>query len=525
VSPLSNAPQRTAPQHPAPGGAVCYHPRMRNCLAHVRRTFVRGAWLAQIFACALVACSDRNTVRRVELTDCRVPKLASAARCASIEVPEDRTLPDGRRIAVAATVLAANTLSPKPDPLFMLAGGPGQSSAALAPLAGVLAGVRRDRDIVLIDPRGSGKSAPLSCAALAPRDPLDDFGGADIADAAGRCLREITAAGSADVAQYTTSALVDDVDAVRAALGYERINLWGGSYGTRVALEYLRRHPQRVRAMVLDGVAPPGLRINLDAWPARDAALASLFGACAGQAACRTAYPDLNATLAAIGRDLATGRRVTVADPRTGDARELLLTFDMVVGALHALMYAPELASLVPPLLERVQAGDYAPLVAATLLATDDSGRTMNQPLYFAVTCAEDASRIGADEAAQTISTLRAPALAERKLAACKAWPRPPLPRDFGTPVASDKPVLILSGGLDPVTPPANGRKVAESLANSRHVVAAGYGHIVSPHACTPRLIEKFIDEAGFETLPQSCLDYLATSTRPPLFSSRLQNR
>jgi pimeloyl-ACP methyl ester carboxylesterase len=498
---------------------------MRNCPAHARRNFVRGVWLAPMFAAALAACSDRNTARQVELADCRVPKLAGAARCASVDVPEDRSLRAGRRIAVAATILPANTLSPKPDALFMLAGGPGQSSAALAPLAGMLAGVRRDRDIVLIDPRGSGKSAPLRCAALAPRDPLDEFGDVDIADAAQRCLREIMAAGNADLAQYTTAALVADVDAVRAALGYERINLWGGSYGTRVALEYLRRHPQRVRAMVLDGVVPPGLRINLDAWPTRDAALAELFGACAGQAACRTAHPDLNATLAAIGRDLASGRTVTVADPRTGDAREMLLSFDLVVGALHALLYAPEFASLIPPLLERVQAGDYAPLVAATLLATDDPGRSMNQPLHFAVTCAEDAPRIGADEAAPTIAKLRAPALAARNLEACRGWPRPALPPDFGTPVVSDKPVLILSGGLDPVTPPANGRQVAESLVNSRHVVAAGYGHIVSPHACAPRLIEKFIDEAGFDALPQSCLDFLAASTRPPLFASRLQIR
>ena len=197
----------------------------------------------------------------------------------------------------------------------------------------------------------------------------------------------------------------------------------------------------------------------------------------------------------------------------------------MVVGALHVLVYGPEFASLVPPLLARAQAGDFAPLAAASLLATDDVGRTMNQALHFAITCAEDAPRVRTVDARQTFSVLRAPALAERNLAACDGWPRPALPADFGAPLVSDKPVLILSGGLDPVTPPENGKKVAETLSNNRHVIAAGYGHIVSPHACAPRLIEKFIDDDGFGTLPESCLEYFATSTRPPLFSSLLQTQ
>jgi pimeloyl-ACP methyl ester carboxylesterase len=414
-------------------------------------------------------------------------------------------------------------LSPKPDPLFMLAGGPGQSSDAVVPLAGMLGGVRRDRDIVLVDPRGAGKSAPLQCAALTPRDPFDELVDTDFSRAAGRCLAEIKSTGTADVAQYTTPAFVADLDAVRDGLGYERINLWGGSYGTRVAQEYMRRYPQRVRSAVLDGVAPPDLRISLDVWPAREAALTRVIAACAEDAACKRAYPDLNATLAAIKKELAHESRISVIDPRTGAPRGVNLNFDMVVGALQALVYAPDLASLIPPLLARAETGDFAPLAAAALLATDRVSESMNLALHYAVTCAEDAPRISATEAKQALATLRAPGLAERNLAACDGWPRPALPPAFYSPLTSETPVLILSGGLDPVTPPANGKRVAETLPNSRHVIAAGYGHIVSPHACAPRLIEKFIDEAGFGTLPQSCLDYFATSQRPPLFASLLQ--
>ncbi len=498
---------------------------MRNRLAEMRRILMRGTRLAPLLACLLVACGERSPAPHIALTDCRLPKLTTAARCASIEVPEDRSSPGGRKISIAIAVLPANTLSPKPDPLFMLAGGPGQSAAALVPLAGMLGGVRRNRDIVLVDPRGTGKSTPLRCASLDQRDALDELGDVDVADAARRCLREIRAAGSADLAQYNTSAFVADIDAVRQALGYDRINLWGGSYGTRVAQEYLRRHPQQVRAMVLDGVAPPDLRVSLDVWTSRDAALAQLFAACAEQASCQRAFPDLNATLAAIRTGLGAGRRVAVDDPRTGTRREVPLDFDHVVGALHALIYVPEFASLVPPLLARAQAGDYGPLAAASLVVTDDVGRTVNQALHFAVTCAEDAPRITAAEASRTFPALRAPSLAQRNLAACEGWPRPALPPDFNSPLVSDTPVLILSGGLDPVTPPGNGKKVAATLPNSRNVVAAGYGHIVSPHACAPRLIEKFIDDGGFEALPQSCLDHFAASTRPPLFASLLQTQ
>jgi pimeloyl-ACP methyl ester carboxylesterase len=199
---------------------------MPNPSDSARRIFTGWVLGALMLACALAACGDRNASRRIELSECRLPKLASAAQCGTLEVPEDRMNPSGRRIPIAFAVLPANTLSAKPDPLFMLAGGPGQSADAVAPLAGMLGGVRRDRDIVLVDPRGTGKSAPLQCAALAPRDLFDELIDTDIAGAAGRCLVELKARANVDVAQYTTPAFVADLDAVRDALGYERINLW-----------------------------------------------------------------------------------------------------------------------------------------------------------------------------------------------------------------------------------------------------------------------------------------------------------
>jgi pimeloyl-ACP methyl ester carboxylesterase len=478
-----------------------------TCVRTIASAAALGACLVLV-----AACGSKAPVRQIALTECRVPKLATAAQCGKVEVPEDRGRPAGSTLAIAVIVLPAATLSPQPDPLLMLPGGPGQSADALAPLAGALGGVRRNRDIVLIDPRGTGKSAPLRCAALAPRDAFDEMAEEQtIAIAAQRCIAELRASGDADPAQYTTSAVVADIEAVRIALGYDRINLWGGSYGTRVAQEYLRRYPQHVRSVVLDGAAPPAMRVGFDPWLSRDAALDQVIAACAASSACRQTYPDLEATLARIRADLARARTITVADPRTGAQRMFKPSFDMVIGALQGLVYAPESASLIPALVARAESGDYA--------------KTVNLALHFAVSCAEDAPRIDAAEANRMLARLRAPELARRDLAACDGWPRPPVPADFYAPVVSDKPVLILSGGLDPVTPPAAGEEVARTLSHSRHIVAAGYGHIVSPHACAPRLIEKFVEDAGFATLPSSCIDHFVTSARPPLYSSVLEAR
>jgi pimeloyl-ACP methyl ester carboxylesterase len=510
----------------APACASATIPRMLKWSVSMPSAIHRHACAASVLV-LLLGCSDTAVMRTVAAHECRLTKLASAAQCATVNVPEDRAKPDGRTLALFVAILPANTLSPDTDPLFMLAGGPGQSAEALVPVAVALAGVRRTRDIVLIDPRGSGKSAPLKCAALAPRDPFDELIDADLAaSAAQRCLaelRELRAPDNVELSRYITPEIVADVDAVRAALGYQLINLWGGSYGTRVAQEFVRRYPSRVRSMVLDGVAPPAMRTVLDIWPAREAALADVLAACAENADCQRAYPDLNATLGEIKTALGASPRIRLADPRTGALREVSLGFDSVIAALHGLAYAPELASLIPPLLGRAQAGDFAPLLAAAMPLAGDLEQTMNLALHFAVTCAEDAPRVTASETRRLLATLRAPSLAARNLAACDGWPRPSLPANFYEPLNSAVPTLILSGGLDPVTPPANGELVAKSLSNSRHVVAAGYGHIVSPHACAPRLIEKFFDTAGFVTLPQSCLDYLTTSKRPPIFSSLLE--
>ena len=481
--------------------------------------------LAALALC-LAGCADQPRGRGgIALTDCRLPKLAIPALCGTLEVPENREQAGGRKISLAVAVLPANTLHPRPDPLFILAGGPGQAASFLGPFAAALTGVRKDRDIVLVDQRGTGRSSPLVCAAFKPDGKFESAVEFDPVPKAQACARELALQG-VDAAQYTTAAWVADLDAVRAALGYDRINLWGGSYGTRVAQEFLRRHPGHVRSVVLDGVATPGMRTTLDVWPSREAEQASVFAACARAPACAALHPDLARTLDAIGERLgAAGRDITLTDPRTGETRSMLLTFDHVLGALQPFTYAPELSALLPEVIGRAAAGDFGPLFAGAMLVTADLDEQSNTALHYSVTCAEDVPRVSVAEAAAVLANLRTRVLAQRALAVCAVWPKGTAAADAATPVRSDVPVLILSGGLDPVTPPANGAEVAKALPASRHIVAGGYGHIVSPHACGPRLIAAFIDDPTFATLPVSCVEHFVKSTRPPFWPDRLGAR
>jgi pimeloyl-ACP methyl ester carboxylesterase len=482
---------------------------------------------ASVAACLVLAgCGDGREVslRSLSLSECRLPRLAVAVQCGALTVPENRAIPLSREITLTVAVLPANTLSPRPDPLFILAGGPGQAATFLAPFAAQLTGVRKDRDIVLVDQRGTGRSSPLTCAAFAPDDPFESALDLNPVPRAAACVKELVARGI-DPAQYTTAAWVEDLEAVRAALGYPKINLWGGSYGTRAALEYLRRHPDRVRSAILDGVAPPSMIVSLDAWPSRDRAIDAILDRCATLPTCHAAHPDLAATLASIRNRLApAGRDFKVTDPRTGEVQTLRLTFDHVIAALQPLTYAPELAALLPEVVTRAAAGDFGPLLATAELIIGNLTEQVNAALYYSVTCSEDVARVSA-ESLRSLENIRSKALAERALAVCDVWPHQSVPADSAAPVASDIPVLMLSGGLDPVTPPAGGNLVAMTLPRSRHIVAAGYGHIVSPHACAPRLIAAFVDDPTFATLPASCVRHFETSTPPLPWPDRLGAR
>jgi len=332
--------------------------------------------------------------RGVALADCHLPKLAQTLSCGTLDVPEHRGDPASRRLSIAVAILPANTLSPKPDPLFVLAGGPGQAASSIADFAARLSDVRTTRDIVLVDQRGTGRSSPLDCKAFARSNDLADALDIDPLPKARACAAEIAARG-VDLARYTTDDYIADLEDVRRALGYPKVNLWGGSYGTRVAQEYLRRHPGVIRSVVLDGVAPPSMIVSLDVWTTRERAIDAVVAACGGSTACRAAHPDIAATLDAIHTRLGDAvRDVALTMPRTGETRTIRIGFDAFLAALQPIVYQPESAALLPEILARARDGDFAPLVA-TLSAFDDAMEgELNAALHYAVTCAEDVPRV-----------------------------------------------------------------------------------------------------------------------------------
>ena len=373
--------------HHAPAASRFRHARHR---AHALALRGRGA---RRHSSRAAATRGDAPARAIALTECRLPRARHrrAMRRAG-SAGESRARRRDARSALAVAVLPANTLTPRPDPLFILAGGPGQAATRSGRSPRSSIDVRRDRDIVLVDQRGTGRSSPLDCAAFGPTT------ASRRRSRSIRCRRRRHAPGNCrrsgiDPAQYTTAAFVADLDAIRVALGYDRINLWGGSYGTRVALEYLRRHPAQVRSMVLDGVVPP-----------RMAPLARRLADARGRA--RGADRRLRRR-ARVPRRASRSRRDARRHrrpPRTDRSRRHAhrsahrrgtrrcgSSFDHVLAALQPLFYVPELASLLPEVIGRAAAGDFGPLVAAVSLLTADVAEQLNTALHFSVTCADDA--------------------------------------------------------------------------------------------------------------------------------------
>jgi len=318
------------------------------------------------------------------------------------------------------------------------------------------------------------------------------------------CLEQL----DADPRQYVTSIAVEDLDEVRGALGYDKLDLWGGSYGTRVGLEYLRRHGEHVRSLVLDGVAPASMKLPLSFVADGDAALEHLVTACEDEDLCHKVYPDLRRTIAQLRAQLRRSpARVGIQDPRSGERDTIEVNENVFLSGLFRPLYVAELASLLPFGVSAAAAGDFNPLLAQNLEFADDVSENLSIGMHLSVICAEDVPRITPQDLAQASHAFFGRALVDDFIRACKLWPHGEVPRDYYDPVRSSVPVLILSGGIDPATPPRHGEEVAATLPNARHLVAPALGHGVSLHGCGPRLVEQFIRKASAADLDGKCLE------------------
>jgi pimeloyl-ACP methyl ester carboxylesterase len=440
------------------------------------------------------------------------------AECGRLAVPENPAEPRGRQIELFVARVPAVSLHRQPDALFVLAGGPGMAATTFyTEAAGPLARIHRDRDIILVDQRGTGRSNGLFCNM--DDDSLWRASDATLAAAAHRCLEALSR--HADVAYYTTSLAVRDLDRVRAVLGYPTIDLYGVSYGTRVALHYLRRYPRHVRAVIVDGVVPPqqalGATLPIDA----QAALDRIFARCVADAACHGAFGDPAVSYRAL-RDALDRRAVTVrvANPTTGEPASFDFTALHLSAVLRLASYTSEQAALLPLALHEAAArGDFGPLASQFLLVDRTYEDALAYGMHNTVVCTEDVPFYGREtiDRARLERTYLGTSQLDALERVCAAWPHGPIDPDFHAPLQSSTPVMLLSGTDDPVTPPANAELVARGLAH--HVVVAldgmGHGQLAAP--CVDRLMARFIERGAIAGLDVSC----ARRVRPfPFFTS-----
>jgi pimeloyl-ACP methyl ester carboxylesterase len=451
-----------------------------------------------VFAMALLGGCQPPAKEGLALAPCHVTGLGRLAECGVVEVAAG-----DERVALRVVRLPADGKEAAAEPLFLLAGGPGQGAIdGFAPLIPQLGAVSRERAIVLVDMRGTGSSAPLACAASRSlAEQLEPGGLARVATACRERHRE------RDLSRYTTAQAVADLEAVREALGYDTIDLLGVSYGTRLAMSYARAHPTRTRALVLDGVAPYGLRLPLSFARDAQAAFDRVVDRCRAEPACHAAFPDPAGDLREVlARLTAEPRALTVHHPTRGEPVEVTLGAAAFALLVREALYVTDLHELLPFSLSRARAGDFAPLLAQDALLTQDAERSVSLGLLLSVACAEDLPRIDpAEVEAATADTFLGSALYDEMREACRIWGVGAAPVD-PSPLRVDVPTLALSGGADPATPPRWADEAIAELPRRRHVVIDHAGHGALARGCVPGLVARFLRAPGeIDRLDTSC--------------------
>ena len=448
-----------------------------------------------------------------KLKPCRLAGIDQELLCGKLTVFENRETRTGRTIDLNIVVVPALDQKTKAEPLFDLAGGPGVASTEAATFyAGPGKEYRRRHDVVCVDQRGTGQSNRLSIPQQkTPQHYLSEMYPVDYVRQMRHALEQ-----RADLTRYTTSIAMDDLDDVRAWLGYDRINLFAGSYGTRAALVYMRQHPEHVRSVILVAVAATDLKIPLHHSETGARAMDLLLDECEHDAACHAAFPQIRDDWRNVLEQLEKQPARAEYSPR-GKAAPTTVEIQRGVFAekIRTWMYGRDKAARIPLIIHHAAEGDFAPFLQQAIAPSIPD--FIADGMYLSVTCAEDVPFINQDEAAalnanNPFSNYRV----FQQTRACGMWPRGEIPADFLEPVRSDAPVLIFSGNMDPVTPPKYGEEVARHLPNSRHVIIPEAAHEVdglTDPACIDRIAIEFLDKGDAKNIDVSCVERMA---RPP---------
>jgi pimeloyl-ACP methyl ester carboxylesterase len=464
----------------------------------MKRTFAScsAVWLMSL------ALSDASAAvpaasPELRMSQCQLSGVTGPARCGTLSVLENPERPDGRRLAVHFAVIEACSGKALPDPIVVLMGGPGEKAIESASIyVKQLAALLSDHDLLLVDQRGAGESAPLECHLFSPADPAASVRDAFPPAAVSRCARELEK--TADLTRYTFPYFASDLESVRRALGYGRLNLFGGSYGTRAAQAYLRQYPQSVSTAYLGSPVPIDAGGPLDFARTEQAALDQVFERCAAQAACRTAFPNLRDEFKQLVMRLDAGE-VRVHVP--GASHLVVLSRGRVAEWVRHQLYRPRDAAALPRFLHNAYSGNWSPMVDNMLSDARDADQDLAFGLFFSITCSEDVPFVDEKEiAAATRDTFLGDYRLRQQQAACSLWPRADLPKDYRQPVRSSSPTVFVTGDLDGGTPLWFTDRVAEGFANHVTIVVRGQGH-TEWNACVASKYEHLVRSGSVQGL------------------------
>lgn len=451
---------------------------------------------------------ELEAVGNVAFTRCRLSDRQQInylhAECGFVAVPEDYAKPEGASIELFVLRLKSSAKKPASAPLLAIDGGPGSAASENLLFAShkLLEKVRQQRDVYLIDQRGTGKSGALRCPELP--DSMDRSDPGAITAVAKACLQSFTQ----DPRLYTTSVAVRDFDRVRQALGLAQWDLYGISYGSRVALHYLRRFPEHVRAMILDGVVHPQLNLGIDVALESERALQQMLARCRNNADCKRTYPDLRQGIQTLLTSLESGRTFTVENFSSGRKETVELTQEQVVALIRLSLYSPVSATILPLVLHEAYANDnYAPLTRRAMLM-EHATEAISSGMHASVVCTEDVAFTKPDEIdyAALERSYMGKEFFDTLYTLCQSWPDGVRDEDLKSPLSSAVPTLLLSGSSDPITPPAYADKVAAHLEDHQHIVVEDFGHGVASIGCMPTLIARFLENPEGSPVDLSCL-------------------
>ena len=476
----------------------------------LKKKFVYPVGIA-ILLFAIVPIFAQSDRRSVELRPCEVPGAEPNTResvlCGKLVVFEDRTRRTGRKIPINIVVYPATSADKAPDPIFYIPGGPGSSATEDAPyIVKEMAKLRPNRDLVFVDQRGTGGSNPLNCELFDPKDIHSYLGHWNPPAAVKACRAALEK--TADLKLYVTSIAMDDLEEVRKALGYGKINLFGASYGTRAVMAYVKQHGPSVRSVLLHCVSTFDQFMPLEFPWHTQRALNGVLDECLSDAGCGTKFPDIKKNERAVLETLKKGP-VEVDVVVDGKPVRVKLSRNLAGEAIRYALYQSGNAARVPILLNEAANGNFKRMAEAAIFYRRRLVATGATGLYLAITCAEDlpfAKRVpGRDPDATFLGDYRL----REQLEACAEWPQSTLRKNYDELVGSDVPALIYSGQWDPVTPPEYGDRLAKLLPNSLHVIVPSGGHGFSGLTgldCLQNLTTSFFQQGSTRGLDTSCV-------------------